>query len=220
MDAKDRSSKTKPQIARLTGRPSPEDAEALGQRLIETAYDLFTTRGFAATSFEAIASAASINKRTIYRRYEDKENLFYAVIRWKYGKFVNHFAEGPEPGEELAFLRKLLRDLLDFTLEPTMLKLTKVIISESDRFPFIIDQIFHGKTTRLALILEDALYALADRGDLRIPDVVATRKRLIPSICADAWLMPMLGLHTMETKDERDDLFEERWAAFLNRYSA
>ncbi|MBV9841272.1 MAG: TetR/AcrR family transcriptional regulator [Sphingomonadaceae bacterium] len=205
---------------RLTGRPSPEEAVALGQRVIETAYAIFITRGFVATSFEAVAAAADVNKRTIYRRYETKANLFYAVIRWKFGQFVQRHASEPPKGDELTFLRTLFRNLLDFTLEADVLRLLKVIISESDRFPEIIEQVFLGRTTRLALIIEDALCALADRGMLHIPDVVAARKRLVSGVCADAWLMPMLGLSTLQTREERDLFFEERWASVLTQYSA
>ena len=205
---------------RLTGRPSSEEAAALGQRVIEAGYACFIARGFAASSFDAIASAADVNKRTIYRRYETKANLFYAVIRWKFGQFVQRHASEPPHGEELAFLRALFRDLLDFTLEADVLRLLKVIISESDRFPEIIERVFLGRTTRLALIVEDALYALADRGVLHIPDVVAGRKRLLSGMFADAWLMPMLGLRMLQTRDDRDTFFEEPWVSIISQYSA
>lgn len=61
--------------SRKPGRPTLSNAE-----LLDTALKLFLENGFERTSIDAIAAAASMAKRTIYMRYEDKTALFKAAL--------------------------------------------------------------------------------------------------------------------------------------------
>src|SRR5947209_19814422 len=53
---------------RRGGRPSREQAALLGERILDTATELFLAEGYGATSIEAIAQRAGISKRTFYHR--------------------------------------------------------------------------------------------------------------------------------------------------------
>lgn len=59
------------------GRPVNE---ALGQRIVEAASELFTELGFQATTLDKVAKRAKISKLSIYRHFENKEALFSAAI--------------------------------------------------------------------------------------------------------------------------------------------
>lgn len=66
---------------------SPQDSkraatdEEIRARLREVAQPLFYTNGFSATSSDAIAKAAGISKKTLYRLFESKQALLLAVVR-------------------------------------------------------------------------------------------------------------------------------------------
>jgi AcrR family transcriptional regulator len=49
--------------------------------LLEAAIDLFVERGYAATRLEDVARRAGVSKGTLYLYYENKEELFKAVVR-------------------------------------------------------------------------------------------------------------------------------------------
>lgn len=66
---------------RAGGRPTREEAEARDARLLDVATRLFMERGFDGTSIDAVAEAAGISKPTVYARYDDKRDLFAAVLR-------------------------------------------------------------------------------------------------------------------------------------------
>ena len=55
--------------------------EARPQELLEAAIDLFVERGYAATRLEDVARRAGVSKGTLYLYYENKEELFKAVVR-------------------------------------------------------------------------------------------------------------------------------------------
>ena len=65
----------------LTGRPTRQDSEALHQHLLKIASISFLENGFQASSIEGIAKKAQVSKLTIYRQYQNKTNLFIAVIQ-------------------------------------------------------------------------------------------------------------------------------------------
>lgn len=50
------------------------------ERILETAWALFASEGYAEVSMQNIADAAKVNKATLYHHFGDKEQLFVAVI--------------------------------------------------------------------------------------------------------------------------------------------
>jgi AcrR family transcriptional regulator len=63
------------------GRPTREQIESRNEELLDQALDLFLEHGFQATTIEAISSALSMSRRTIYARYGDKDALFKAALQ-------------------------------------------------------------------------------------------------------------------------------------------
>jgi AcrR family transcriptional regulator len=55
--------------------------DARPQELLAAALDLFVERGFASTRLEDVARRAGVSKGTLYLYYENKEELFKAVVR-------------------------------------------------------------------------------------------------------------------------------------------
>src|SRR6476659_1734794 len=55
--------------------------DARPQELLEAAIDLFVERGYAATRLEDVARRAGVSKGTLYLYYENKDELFKAVVR-------------------------------------------------------------------------------------------------------------------------------------------
>ncbi|MBV8986141.1 MAG: TetR/AcrR family transcriptional regulator [Acidimicrobiia bacterium] len=61
--------------------------------LIDAAADVFAKRGFHAASLEEIAEAAGFTRGAIYKNFENKEELFYAVIEKRIGSQLERFRE-------------------------------------------------------------------------------------------------------------------------------
>ena len=52
------------------------------QRLLETATELFATKGYAGTSVREIVERAGVSKPVLYYYFKSKEGLFYAILEW------------------------------------------------------------------------------------------------------------------------------------------
>src|SRR5690348_16342731 len=55
--------------------------DARPQELLAAALDLFVERGYASTRLEDVAKRAGVSKGTLYLYFENKEELFKAVVR-------------------------------------------------------------------------------------------------------------------------------------------
>jgi AcrR family transcriptional regulator len=55
-------------------------------RILRAARDLFTAHGFAAVSMQQIADAAAVNKATLYHHFQDKGDLFVAVVAEEFAR--------------------------------------------------------------------------------------------------------------------------------------
>jgi AcrR family transcriptional regulator len=59
------------------------DAAATKERILEAAFEEFSTRGFAGSRVDDIADKARCNKALLYQYYGDKESLFRQVLQCK-----------------------------------------------------------------------------------------------------------------------------------------
>jgi AcrR family transcriptional regulator len=75
-------------------RLTPERRRALTRTtLIDAAADVFARRGFHAASLEEIAETAGFTRGAIYKNFENKEELFFAVIERRIDAQLNRFSE-------------------------------------------------------------------------------------------------------------------------------
>ena len=89
-----------------TDVPSTEADLGGRGRILREARALFTARGFGAVSMQQIADAAAVNKATLYHHFQDKEDLFVAVMIEEFARMragvAAAIAEGGPLREQLA----------------------------------------------------------------------------------------------------------------------
>ncbi|HVJ54895.1 MAG TPA: TetR/AcrR family transcriptional regulator [Aliidongia sp.] len=121
---------------RRGGRPSKEQAQQLGEHILDVATELFLAQGYGTTSIEAVAQQARVAKRTFYHRFADKAALFAAVVHRIVERLqppeMARLYEGGSCEEVLLRLAKLM---LRAALTPNALALNRLLLAETARFP-------------------------------------------------------------------------------------
>lgn len=139
----------------------------LHERILWAATDVFLEVGFERTSMDAVASRAETTKRTLYSHFENKEDLYLAVIKLVRGLVLNGLGfpsdYSQEPTEALALF--CVRYLKILQYEPAI-QMCRVSISETARFPQgaaqHFDAVFTEAHSRLSAFLQTT-YGLTDR---------------------------------------------------------
>lgn len=140
------------------------DATAARRRILEAAFVVFTTSGYAAASMLEIATRARVSKRELYTLVGNKQAMLGACIQERVRRF--EAPAGPSPGDRdglaeqlAAFGAKLVREVGD----PTVVAVFRLAIAEAVHAPEVaqlLDSIGRG-TARSALrkIMTDATAA-------------------------------------------------------------
>ncbi len=156
---------------RRGGRPSRLQTAQLQETILDVATELFLTRGYGATSIEAVAAGARISKRTFYHRFDDKAELFEAVIRRLIDRWLPPFeAQLAETVALDALLVRTANQILSVALSPPALALHRVLVAEAQRFPQLIQLVNEAGASkgveRIAALIEREMRA----GNLKIDD--------------------------------------------------
>jgi TetR/AcrR family transcriptional regulator, mexJK operon transcriptional repressor len=118
------------------GRPTQAEAKKLHQKLRKAAVATFVKYGYDGTTMDAIARAAGITRRTLYARYPDKRAVFADVIPWALTRRTERDADNDIDDSDLrASLIALGRAGLARAIDPDIVRLTRIAMNESARFP-------------------------------------------------------------------------------------
>jgi len=129
-------------------------AERPGE-ILEAAFEEFVQKGYAATRLEDVAARAGVTKGTIYFYFENKEQVFVAMVR-EFSRPLHVQAE-EFAANSSSTAPEFLRAYLCFLYRSR--EIFRLLIAEASRFPELIDehhQNFMGPVVgRLRQSLED-----------------------------------------------------------------
>jgi len=132
--------------------------DARVEHLLATAKETFTSKGFAATTMDDIASAAGMSKKTLYKLFESKTDLFRAMLL----RSLPHaqFGSAPIDGSPTIRLRGTLREAADIALSPGEIALQRLIVGERQASPALgrmfAEVIIESGTDHIAGLLKSA----------------------------------------------------------------
>jgi AcrR family transcriptional regulator len=122
--------KTMNREKRTAGRKSPPEPEngSVRQRLLAAATDLFTQRGYAATTVREIVGAARVTKPVLYYYFRNKEGIYLELMQRAFARLDELIAGSA--GDRGSATQKLLR-LCDrtYTLFMENVKVARVMYS-------------------------------------------------------------------------------------------
>ncbi len=131
------------QVEKVKQKSSQGRPKSKKDQIVKAAVKTFLQHGYADTSMNQVAEEAGVIKATIYSHYADKQALFKAVIeevvlkKADLGNMTNQAQLAALSLDE--FFDTLTARLLRLFKDNEYLRLIRVVIGESERFPEIAD---------------------------------------------------------------------------------
>ena len=123
-----------------SSKPSQPNRPEKTAAILDGAMQIFLEQGYAGTTMDKVASAAGVSKPTIYNHFQDKEELFNALLEklvlekeWaKCPLDLQNFSSEPAHIVLKRIANEVLDNCTDSSEQMTFLRL---VIGESGRFP-------------------------------------------------------------------------------------
>jgi AcrR family transcriptional regulator len=164
--------------------------DARPQELLEAAIDLFVERGYAATRLEDVARRAGVSKGTLYLYFENKEELFKAVVRSNIVPAIGaaEASVAEFDGHSADLLRHLIHSWWQRVGATKASGIVKLVMAEADNFPelacFYQEEVINRGTRAMAGMLERGIA----RGEFRAIDVnQMTQVLMAPMLMLITW---------------------------------
>jgi len=138
--------------------------DARPQELLAAALELFTDRGFAATRLEDVARAAGVSKGTLYLYFENKQELFKAVVRDNIVQVIGEAEEVLAAAEDISsedLLRAMLEKWWNHASDRRAAGLNRLMMAESGNFPELAQFYEVGQQVPRNMAVARDLYAAA-----------------------------------------------------------
>ena len=152
---------------RRRGRPANE---ALGQTIADAACDLFVELGFQATTLDKVAQRAKISKLSIYRHFENKEDLFRAAIAARCHQFAPQALfegiDGSAEDQLMAVGSSLLRTLL----RPDVRSVEAMVMADTTNQKSLSKLHYEAGPAHVIAQIEALLRQLHAKAVLNVPD--------------------------------------------------
>lgn len=157
---------------RSRGRPQVRCDDDTKDLIIEAADTQFRDNGYAAASISAIAQAAGVSTKTLYRLFPTKTDLFSSIISDRIGRFLLAVDQSTLATMDLrSGLERLLIAYGMLTMSPDTVDIMRLVIAESDRVPEIATSFYERAIVGSNVVIEKWLTRQADRGLLKLEDI-------------------------------------------------
>ncbi len=191
--------------AQVQARIAPQMAEESAKRrqIVEGARQIFLAHGFDAASMNDIAKAAGVSKGTLYVYFQNKEQLFEAIVHEECQVHAeNTFDLDPANRDVEAVLNRLGCAYIEFLCRPAKASALRTVIAIADRMPEI-GKVFYETGPAVGISrLADYLRAQVPAGVLAIADVELAAAQFLDA-CQATLFKPVLFNFREAPKPER-----------------
>lgn len=170
--------------------------DARPKELLASALDIFVERGYAASRLDDVAARAGVSKGTLYLYFENKEELFKAVVR---ENLVSALTEAEDyvdqyAGSSTALLREVIKGWWDRIGKTKLSGITKLMMAESGNFPdvarFYHEEVISRSNALIIRVLERGMAS----GEFRPVDTANANLAIVAPV-----LMLMIWKHSLHS---------------------
>ena len=178
--------------AQLKTAPNVADDSAKRRQIVQGAREIFLAKGFDAASMSDIARAAGVSKGTLYVYFENKEQLFEAIVHEEclvHAEGAFNLDHGDHDVD--AVLTRLGSAYVGFLCTAEKASALRTVAAIADRMPEI-GRVFYETGPAVGIAkLADYIQAQNDVGVLAVDDARVAAAQFLDS-CKSTLFMPVL----------------------------
>ena len=189
------------------------------QLIICAASEAFLEKGYDGVSMDEVANRAGVAKQTVYARYASKDALFLAVADSIQKRMVSAVSvAGPLPIRER--LQRIARELLDLTLDPSILSLSRIALGASYRFPTLGHSIYGARIKKLHAVVADIIEQAAKDGNLLVDDPMVAAEQFLALVRGELHLHCLFDPSFRPSRVKIERQIDAGIDCFMARYGA
>ncbi|WP_444899897.1 TetR/AcrR family transcriptional regulator [Microbulbifer sp. VAAC004] len=204
------------QTAAQRGRPKDL---AKRQAILDAAKELFLTKGFAATSVDAVASAAGVSKLTVYSHFSDKETLFSAAITSRCEMMmplpIFDLKEGDSVAKVLERIGQAFLSMVDSEDSIRLLRLLCALAAQESKLAQLF---FDAGPQRILRDIEQLLRRAAEMGKLQVADPAEAAEDFMGILLGCRHMRVLIGCCEVQAEGERRERVRKAVALFMRGY--
>ena len=199
---------------------TPDEDSAKFRQILEGARDVFLRLGFDGASMGDIARAARVSKGTLYVYFENKAELFSALIADERKHAKREFGLDLAGTDVAAELRAYGRALLAHISRTRNIQSVRTVIAIAEKFPKVGDDWYRDGPQRGLDTMQAYLEAQVAAGRLRIVDGAMAARQLQILYYAGIVNELLYGVRPPPDEAEIARVVDEAVTTFLARYGA
>lgn len=205
-------------VLERTAAPLDDDS-AKRRQIIDGARSVFLAQGFDAASMSDIARAAGVSKGTLYVYFENKEQLFQAIVSEEcHGQAEGIFTFNPDDHDIKAMLTKLGVEYVHFLCRPEKASAIRTVMAISDRMPEIGKQFYESGPAAGISRLSDFLHSQVDAGVLDIEDCEVAAAQFMESCHATLFKPLVFNFGSLPSEERIEHCVRIAVRTFLAAY--
>jgi AcrR family transcriptional regulator len=193
------------------------------EAILSAARSLFLERSFDAITMDMVTRASGVSKATLYVYFDNKEELFGAVLAEEARRLTDEIwqmseAEKEDNEDAGAVLRRVAWNFVDVFLTERAVVLRRAVLGSLSHYPSMGRAIFDAAPKALMGRLSRFLASAHSRGALHVPNTDLAADQFLSLVRSDFDLRGVLSL-PLPTHEQINEHIEAGIAMFMNSYS-
>jgi AcrR family transcriptional regulator len=201
-------------------KPAADDS-AKRRQIVEGARAIFLAQGFDAASMSDIARAAGVSKGTLYVYFENKEQLFQAIVHQECQVHAETtFDLDPNNHDVVGTLTRLGIAFVEFLCQPEKASALRAVAAIADRMPEI-GKVFYETGPAVGIAkLAGYLRAQTEAGVLTVDDFEVAAAQFLESCKATLFIPVMFNFSLAPPREQISHVVGIAVRTFMRAYRA
>ena len=189
-------------------------------QILTAARELFLQGGFSNTSMDAVAKHAGVSKSTLYAHFENKEQLFGAVVGTLRQRLHDALTGvSTKDDRDIAkMLSQIGMQFMQHVTDPTSLTIFRVVIGELNTFPELGRDMYQSGQIVIGGLISDFFRQWTEAGLLNVQDTKQAARQFLALVKGDLQFRCLCDIDQMPSETEIKKNIEAAVAMFLDHY--